>query len=68
MTQLRTETAQAVEVGGKETSTGWIPASAGMGWGTGCDVEVKKGGGKRLEPLRANSELTAIGRLLNLGD
>ena len=39
-----------------------------MGLGLCCDVEVKKGGGKRLEPLRANSELTAIGRLLNLGD
>jgi len=41
VTQPRTETA-SVEVGGKETSTGWIPATAGMGWGTGCDVKVKK--------------------------
>jgi len=33
VTKSRTETAEAVQVGDKETSTGWIPASAGMGMG-----------------------------------
>jgi len=31
------------------------------GWGSCCGVEVKKRGGERLEPLRVNNELTAIG-------
>jgi hypothetical protein len=49
VTKTLSETAQAVKLCGKERELG---DQRLMGLGSCCDVEVKKGGGERLEPLR----------------
>ena len=57
-TKTLSETAQAVKLCGKERELG---DQRLMGLGPGYDVKGKKRDGERLEPLRVNNELTAIG-------